>query len=103
MVVGQPQDSGPSDIVAWSVPYAGSQFGLLVPRDAQGVRSLADLRGKRVGIVTGTVALSEKDHAFVRFKMREGSSTGSGPRGWTPRSWTPTSPPGICTGIPSSR
>ena len=38
---------------------------------SDGVRSLADLRGKRVGIVTGTVALSEKDHAVARFKSRE--------------------------------
>ncbi len=57
--------------VAWSVPYAGAQFGLVVPRESDGVRSLADLRGKRVGIVAGTVALSEKDHAVARFKSRE--------------------------------
>ena len=35
------------------------------------VRSLDDLRGKRVGIVAGTVALAEKDHAIARFKSRE--------------------------------
>ena len=35
------------------------------------VRSLADLRGKRVGIVAGTVAIAEKDHALARFKTRE--------------------------------
>ena len=48
---------------------SGAQFGLVVPRDAQGpgVRSLADLRGKRVGIVAGTIALAEKDHALARF------------------------------------
>ena len=58
--------------MAWSVPYAGAQFGLVVPtRREPGIQSLADLRGKRVGIVTGTVALSEKDHAVVRFKSRE--------------------------------
>ena len=63
---------GPPRDVAWSVPYAGAQFGLVVPRDAaEAIRSLADLRGKRVGIVAGTVALSEKDHAVVRFKTRE--------------------------------
>jgi ABC-type amino acid transport substrate-binding protein len=71
VVVGQPHDSGPPRGVAWSVPYAGAQFGLVVSRDAQGIRSLADLRGKRVGVVTGTVPLSEKDHAVVRFKTRE--------------------------------
>ncbi len=36
-----------------------------------GIQSLAELRGKRVGIVTGTVALSEKDHTVARFKSRE--------------------------------
>ena len=71
VVAGQPADSGPSRAVAWSVPYAGAQFGLVVPRDVQGVRSLADLHGKRVGVVAGTVALSEKDHAIARFKSRE--------------------------------
>jgi ABC-type amino acid transport substrate-binding protein len=71
VVAGQPVDSGPSRTVAWSVPYAGAQFGLVVPRDTQGVRSLADLHGKRVGVVAGTVALSEKDHAVARFKSRE--------------------------------
>jgi ABC-type amino acid transport substrate-binding protein len=71
VVVGQPQDSGPARGVAWSVAYVGAQFGLVVPRDAQGVRSLADIRGKRVGIVTGTVPLPEKDHSVVRFRTRE--------------------------------
>jgi polar amino acid transport system substrate-binding protein len=32
---------------------------------------LADLRGKRVGIVAGTVAIAEEDHAVARFKSRE--------------------------------
>jgi ABC-type amino acid transport substrate-binding protein len=71
VVAGQPVDSGPPREVAWSVPYAGAQFGLVVPREARGVRSLADLLGKRVGVVAGTVAVSEKDHKVVRFKTRE--------------------------------
>jgi len=71
VVIGQPHGSGPTRDVAWSVPYAGAQFGLVVPRVASGIHSLADLRGKRVGIVTGTVALSEKDHTVARFKSRE--------------------------------
>ncbi len=71
LVVGQPHGSGPARGVAWSVPYAGAQFGLVVPRDAEGVRTLADLRGKRVGVVAGTVPLSEKDHKVVRFRTRE--------------------------------
>jgi len=32
---------------------------------------MADLHGKRVGIVTGTVALSERDHSLAGFKSRE--------------------------------
>jgi polar amino acid transport system substrate-binding protein len=71
VVIGQPQGSGPPRGVAWSVPYAGAQFGLVVGRDAREVRSLADLRGKRIGIVTGTVALAESDHVVVPFKTRE--------------------------------
>jgi polar amino acid transport system substrate-binding protein len=71
VVIGQPQGSGPARGIAWSVPYAGAQFGLVVRRDARDIRSLADLRGKRVGIVTGTVALAESDHLVARFKTRE--------------------------------
>ena len=71
MVVGLPHESGPPRTAAWSVPYAGAQFGLVVPRGSGGIRSLADLRGKRVGIVAGTVALSENDHVVARFKSRE--------------------------------
>lgn len=71
VVAGQPIDSGPPRGVAWSVPYAGARFGLVVPRDNQGIRSLDDLRGRRVGIVAGTVALAEKDHQVARFKSRE--------------------------------
>lgn len=74
VVAGQPIDSGPARGVAWSVPYAGARFGLVVPKDHAGqgqVRSLDDLRGKRVGIVAGTIALAEKDHAITRFRTRE--------------------------------
>jgi polar amino acid transport system substrate-binding protein len=71
VVIGQPNESGPMRDLAWSVPYAGAQFGLVVPRVASEIQSLAELRGKRVGIVTGTVALSEKDHTVARFKSRE--------------------------------
>src|SRR5579864_390367 len=70
VVLGQPHSSGPPREIAWSVPYAGGQFGLVVRQDAQGVGSLADLRGKRIGIVTGTVAISEQDHSVARFKTR---------------------------------
>lgn len=68
VVIGQARDSCPAQGVAWSVPYAGGQFGLVVRQDAAGVRSLADLQGKRIGIVTGSVALSEKDHKVIGFR-----------------------------------
>jgi ABC-type amino acid transport substrate-binding protein len=71
VVIGQPADSAPAGVAAWSVPYAGAHFALVVARNAQGVRSLVDLRGKRVGVVAGTVALSERDHMLARFKTRE--------------------------------
>jgi putative heme-binding domain-containing protein len=71
VVAGQPDRSGPARGVAWSVPYAGAQFGLVVPSRASGVHSLADLRGERLGIVAGTVAVSENDHAIARFRSRE--------------------------------
>jgi polar amino acid transport system substrate-binding protein len=71
VIVGQPTDSGPAGIAAWSVPYAGAHFGLVVRRESQGPSTLADLRGKRVGVVAGTVELSEKDHKVARFKSRE--------------------------------
>jgi ABC-type amino acid transport substrate-binding protein len=71
VVIGLPQDSGPQREVAWSVAYAGAQFGLVVPRELRGVKSLADLRGKRVGIVAGTVAISESDYTVARFSSRE--------------------------------
>lgn len=71
MIVGLPHESGPGRVAAWSVPYAGAQFGLVVPRRSKGIHSLAELRGKRVGIVTGTVTLSETDQKVVPFKSRE--------------------------------
>ena len=71
VVLGLPHGSGPAKEVAWSVPYAGSQFGLVVSKATATVRSLSDLRGQRVGIVAGTIAPSEKDHVVVRFKTRE--------------------------------
>src|SRR5262249_28294933 len=33
VVAGQPIDSGPPRGVAWSVPYAGARFGLVVPKE----------------------------------------------------------------------
>jgi polar amino acid transport system substrate-binding protein len=71
VVIGQPIDSSPGRDVAWTVPYAAAGFGLVVPRGAREVHSLADLRGKRVGIVAGTVPLSERDYKVARSKTRE--------------------------------
>src|SRR5262245_33522138 len=71
VILGHPLDEGAPKDIAWSVPYAGSQFGLVVPRDARGVRSLADLIDKRVGIVAATVPLPENKHTVVRFQTRE--------------------------------
>ncbi len=70
-MIGQPQGSGPAREVAWSVPYATAGFALVVPHNSRTSGSLADFRGKRVGIVAGTVAISEKDHSVVKFKSRE--------------------------------
>ncbi|HTU19515.1 MAG TPA: transporter substrate-binding domain-containing protein [Gemmataceae bacterium] len=76
VILGQPHEAGPPRDLAWSVPYARSQFGLVVPREVKDVRSLADLRGNRIGVVAGTVALSEKNHTVVSFKTREELLTG---------------------------
>jgi polar amino acid transport system substrate-binding protein len=76
VILGQPHEAGPPRDLAYSVPYAGSHFGLVVPREAGNVRSLTELIGKRVGVVAGTVALSEKNHTVVPFKTREELLTG---------------------------
>ncbi|MGH7170388.1 MAG: substrate-binding periplasmic protein, partial [Gemmataceae bacterium] len=76
VILGQPHEARPPRDLAWSVPYAGSQFGLVVLREAGNVRSLAELVGKRVGVVVGTAALSEKNHTVVSFKTREELLTG---------------------------
>jgi ABC-type amino acid transport substrate-binding protein len=71
MAIGQPHGSGPARDVAWSIPYSGSRFGLVVREETTGIRSLADLEGKRVGIVTGSVALASQGHQTVEFKTRD--------------------------------
>ena len=71
IILGHPHDLDGAKDIAWSVPYAGSQFGLVIAKDAKGITSLADLRGKRVGVVVGTVPLSEKDYQVGQFKTRE--------------------------------
>lgn len=71
LVIGQPHGSGPEREIAWSSPYSGSRFGLVVQRDAQGIRAPADLNGKRVGVVAGSVAIAAQGHTAVAFKSRE--------------------------------
>jgi polar amino acid transport system substrate-binding protein len=71
VILGHPLDEGAPKEIAWSVPYAGSQFGLVVTRETQGIRSMADLVGKRLGVVAGTVALPESKHTLVRYQTRE--------------------------------
>jgi polar amino acid transport system substrate-binding protein len=71
LILGHPHDPDGAKDIAWSVPYAGSQFGLVIAKNAKGIASLADLRGKRVGVVAGTVALPEKDYVVGHFKTRE--------------------------------
>lgn len=71
VVIGQPHGSGPARDIAWSIPYSGSRFGLVVHRDEKGIRSNADLRGKRVGIVAGSVAIASGEHDTVPCKTRE--------------------------------
>src|SRR5215831_5121344 len=70
VILGHPHDEGAPKDIAWSVPYAGSMFGLVVPRQNKDIRSLADLVGKRVGIVAGTVAVPDDKHTVVRFQTR---------------------------------
>jgi len=71
VVVGQPHGSGPSREIAWSTAYSGSRFGLVVERGTQAIHSHADLAGKRVGIVAGSLALAAQGHTTVEFKSRE--------------------------------
>jgi polar amino acid transport system substrate-binding protein len=71
VILGHPLDEGAPKDISWSVPYAGSQFGLVVSSQAKGIGSLNDLLDKRVGLVGGTVALPESKHTLVRFRSRE--------------------------------
>jgi ABC-type amino acid transport substrate-binding protein len=71
VVIGQPHGSGPAREIAWSSPYSGSRFGLVVHQETRGIRSTSDLRGKRVGLVAGSVALASQGYTAVEFKTRE--------------------------------
>ena len=72
IVIGQPHGSGPDRQLAWSIPYSGSRFGLVVHRDTRDIRSQTDLKGRKVGVVAGTLAPPSDDSTqFVRFKSRQ--------------------------------
>ncbi len=82
LVMGQPEGAdaaccGGNPEALWSQPYSGSRFGLVIASDARGVHSLTDLRkkvglrGKKVGVVAGTAALSTHDYQVLRFKTRQ--------------------------------
>jgi ABC-type amino acid transport substrate-binding protein len=71
VILGHPHDEGAPQEIAWSVPYAGSRFGLVVPRESLGIRTVADLVSKRIGIVAGSVALPENKHTLIRYPARE--------------------------------
>ena len=78
VILGQPHDSGPPRTSPGACPTPAASSGWWSPRDAKGVRSLADLRGKRVGIVAGTVALCRRRTTPSSASRRaRSSSTGS--------------------------
>jgi ABC-type amino acid transport substrate-binding protein len=70
VIVGQPHEFRLASEVAWSIPYSGSRLGLVIHRDAKPLRSAADLVGKRVGIVTGSVR-NRLQGQTVSFKTRD--------------------------------
>jgi polar amino acid transport system substrate-binding protein len=71
VILGHPHDPNGAKDIAWSVPYAGAQFGLVVAKNASAPASLTELRGKRVGIVAGTVPLSETEYTLLRYRSRD--------------------------------
>ncbi|MDC0936740.1 transporter substrate-binding domain-containing protein, partial [Pirellulales bacterium] len=70
-VIGLPHESVLSPQIAWTTPYASGKFGLVVRGDQRGIRSLVELHGKRVGIVSGTTPVSRQDHRVVGFPSCE--------------------------------
>ena len=71
VVIGLPHKSVNSPKIAWSRAYATGKFGLVVKGSEKTVRSLVELQGKRVGIVSGTVPMSPEEHEVVRFPSTE--------------------------------
>jgi ABC-type amino acid transport substrate-binding protein len=71
VIVGQPHESRVDREVAWSIPYSSGRFGLVVHQDTKGIHTHADLHGKQIGTVTGSVAVGSQERATVPFKTRE--------------------------------
>ena len=70
LVIGRAVGSTKSPKVTWSVPYSGGRHGLVVRRETRNIRALADLGGKRVGLLGGSAGPLPKDASVVRFKSR---------------------------------
>jgi polar amino acid transport system substrate-binding protein len=71
VVIGVPEGVPNRSIASWTAPYAAGQFGLVTERENRTIQSLGNLRGRRVGLVTGTIPLSGADHTLVRFASRK--------------------------------
>ena len=70
VVIGLAHESVDAPDVTWAKSYAAAKFGLVVATPEKQIRSLHELRGRRVGIVRGTVPLSAKNHTVVGFSSR---------------------------------
>ena len=100
MVVGLPHESGPPRTAAWSVPYAGAQFGLVVPRGSAR-RRIPGRPPRQTGRYRDRHGCRSPRRTTRWLASNRASSCwkGSRPRRWTVLFWTPTSPPGICMDI----
>ena len=65
---------GPTATAAWSVPYAGAEFGLVVPPGQKASIRWPNSAASGSGIVTGTVALSETDHRGRAIQVARGAA-----------------------------
>ena len=71
VVIGLAHESINAPDIGWAKTYAAAKFGLVVAAPEKQIRSLQELRGRRVGLVRGTVPLSAKNHTVVGFTSRE--------------------------------
>ncbi len=71
VVIGVPHESVNSPDVSWASPFAAGKFGLVTAKTETRIRSFTELKGKRVGIVSGTIPLSSQEHTVLRFPSRE--------------------------------